>query len=189
MKRRSTHQVDELLMEAAAGLFMERGYRAATTREIAARAGVAEPLLFRRYRNKAGVFVACTVEPVRDRVASFASKWSDPDTADGDFLGFSLALLDFLRQQCRVLLAVSAAITHEREEMEEAGVLNRIDEMVTELINTAEGRVTEGPDREERARVLVSAVWSAALYGDLLVPRSREKSWLRILVAGLETSH
>jgi AcrR family transcriptional regulator len=48
----------ERLLAAALAVFAEKGYRAATTREIAARAGVAELTLFRRFSSKQGLFEA-----------------------------------------------------------------------------------------------------------------------------------
>jgi AcrR family transcriptional regulator len=46
----------ERLLAAALAVFAEKGYRAATTREIAARAGVAELTLFRHFSSKQGLF-------------------------------------------------------------------------------------------------------------------------------------
>ena len=45
---------DEQILEAARAVFTEKGPRA-TTAEIAARAGVSEGILFKRYGNKAGL--------------------------------------------------------------------------------------------------------------------------------------
>jgi AcrR family transcriptional regulator len=48
---------DDTLLEAARALFTEKGPRA-TTAEIAARAGVSEGILFKRFGNKAGLHKA-----------------------------------------------------------------------------------------------------------------------------------
>src|SRR5262249_29874421 len=48
----------ERLLDAARAVFAERGYQASTTREIAARAGVAELTLFRHFNSKQGLFEA-----------------------------------------------------------------------------------------------------------------------------------
>jgi AcrR family transcriptional regulator len=48
----------ERLLGAARAVFADKGYRAATTREIAARAGVAEVTLFRHFSSKQGLFEA-----------------------------------------------------------------------------------------------------------------------------------
>ncbi|MFZ5815949.1 MAG: TetR/AcrR family transcriptional regulator [Bacillota bacterium] len=51
------------VLEAALRLFSENGYRGATTAEIARQAGVAEGTIYRYFRDKKELFLAC-VEPV-----------------------------------------------------------------------------------------------------------------------------
>jgi AcrR family transcriptional regulator len=46
------------LLQAALELLAERGYRGATTKEVARRAGVSEVTLFRRFGSKEGLFKA-----------------------------------------------------------------------------------------------------------------------------------
>lgn len=46
----------EKIMAAARELFEEKGFAAATTREIAARAGISEVTLFRHFESKRGLF-------------------------------------------------------------------------------------------------------------------------------------
>ncbi|MBI3946316.1 MAG: TetR/AcrR family transcriptional regulator [Armatimonadetes bacterium] len=45
----------ETILEAALALFSERGFTAATTRELAARAGITEAVIYRHFRSKAEV--------------------------------------------------------------------------------------------------------------------------------------
>jgi len=51
------------ILDAALHLISERGYNGATTAEIARRAGVAEGTIYRYFKDKKELFVAC-VEPV-----------------------------------------------------------------------------------------------------------------------------
>lgn len=53
----------ERIVEAALRLFHEHGYRGATTAEIARQAGVAEGTIYRYFKEKKELFLAC-VEPV-----------------------------------------------------------------------------------------------------------------------------
>ncbi|MFZ5827294.1 MAG: TetR/AcrR family transcriptional regulator [Bacillota bacterium] len=53
----------ERILEAALRLFHEYGYRGATTAEIARQAGVAEGTIYRYFKEKKELFLAC-VEPV-----------------------------------------------------------------------------------------------------------------------------
>ena len=49
---------DETILEAAREVFQERGF-AGTTAEVAARAGISEGSIFRRFRCKQDLFLAC----------------------------------------------------------------------------------------------------------------------------------
>src|SRR5947199_10711285 len=79
-KRRSSADVRDLLVEAARELFIAEGYEATTTRQIAERAGVAEPLLFSNFGSKAGLFEAAVLNPIADFVADYAASWRDHDS-------------------------------------------------------------------------------------------------------------
>lgn len=73
--RRSSADVRDRLIEAARELFPAAGYDATTTRDIAQRAGVAEPLLFSNFGSKAGLFEAGVLTPIADFVADYAGAW------------------------------------------------------------------------------------------------------------------
>lgn len=62
-RRRSSAQVRSLLYQAARDVFHERGYRRASTREIAQRAGVTEAMLFRHFGSKAQLFEEAVFDP------------------------------------------------------------------------------------------------------------------------------
>lgn len=65
------------LLKAAHELFTERGYRATTTKEIAARAGVAEPTLFRHFGSKVDVFEASILIPLKSYIDRWSQSWVD----------------------------------------------------------------------------------------------------------------
>ena len=73
-----------LLQEAAREVFAERGY-GATTREIAARAGVSHDLIFRYFDTKENLFFEAVVAPLLAAVDDMHQSWLDhPDvTAPG----------------------------------------------------------------------------------------------------------
>jgi AcrR family transcriptional regulator len=59
------------MLEAAAEVFGEHGYHGASMDEIAARAGITKPMLYRYFGSKEGVFTACgeaAVAVLRERV-------------------------------------------------------------------------------------------------------------------------
>jgi len=70
------------LLEVAATLFAERGYRGTTTADLAAAAGVSEPIIYRHFESKLALFVTLldevgevVIESWRDRLAAV----EDPD--------------------------------------------------------------------------------------------------------------
>src|SRR2546421_11472835 len=72
-RRRRAGQVQVLILEAARRTFAEKGYARTTTRAIAARAAVAEPLLFRKFGSKAKLFAEAVLHPM----AQFIREWID----------------------------------------------------------------------------------------------------------------
>jgi AcrR family transcriptional regulator len=68
----------QLMLKAAHDEFCERGFARATTRAIAERAGVAEPLLFRHFGSKAALFNEVVFGPFE----TFLQEW-DESVLDG----------------------------------------------------------------------------------------------------------
>lgn len=64
--RRTTAELRAQVLTTAGEVFAERGFDAATTREIATRAGVAEPLIFRHFGSKASLFDEAVLTPFRE---------------------------------------------------------------------------------------------------------------------------
>jgi AcrR family transcriptional regulator len=71
-ERRSSQTIHDLILSAARTLFAERGYRA-STRDIAALAGVSETLIFRRFGSKARLFETVLSEPLIQFYETFES--------------------------------------------------------------------------------------------------------------------
>jgi AcrR family transcriptional regulator len=67
-----------LLLEAAREVFSEQGYSGASTRAIAERAGIAEPLLFRNFGSKAALFGEVALGPFTDFVALWKQVHAGP---------------------------------------------------------------------------------------------------------------
>lgn len=65
------------VIEAARELFTERGYQGTTTKEIALRAGVSEPTLFKYFGSKASLFEVIVAEPLQDWASSLSTYWQD----------------------------------------------------------------------------------------------------------------
>lgn len=57
-KRMTGEQRRESILDAALELFAEQGFAASSTRELAARAGITEPLIYRHFQNKEAILRA-----------------------------------------------------------------------------------------------------------------------------------
>lgn len=80
--RRSSAEVRSLLYQAARDVFTERGYRGASTREIAQRAGVTEPMLFRHFGNKSQLFEEAVFDPFVQFLDDYIARYLDVHRAE-----------------------------------------------------------------------------------------------------------
>ena len=71
--RRAPFEVRALVVRAAHDLFTSQGYHGTKTRQIAERAQVAEPVIFRHFGSKAEMFEVAIIAPFTD----FANAWGD----------------------------------------------------------------------------------------------------------------
>jgi AcrR family transcriptional regulator len=69
VRRRDANASRAALLDAAAGLFAERGYDRTTVRDIAGRAGVNQALLFRYFGSKEALFTAVVARTGQDVLA------------------------------------------------------------------------------------------------------------------------
>jgi AcrR family transcriptional regulator len=63
--RLSAHDRRQALLDSACRVFFESSYRGATTAEIARRAGISEPILYRHFGSKRDLYLACLDEAWR----------------------------------------------------------------------------------------------------------------------------
>jgi AcrR family transcriptional regulator len=101
------------LLEVAARLFAERGYRGTTTAELAAAAGITEPILYRHFTNKLDLFLTLIDEVGNEVIAAWQQALGNTDNA---------------RQRLQTLLEANPA-THARGR----GVYRVIFQAMTEL--------------------------------------------------------
>ncbi|MFE3002163.1 TetR/AcrR family transcriptional regulator [Nocardia sp. NPDC059246] len=72
------------MLAAAVDAFAEKGYDGATTKEIARRAGVAEPTMFRIYPTKEKLYEAAVLGPFDRFLESFTARWMAAEIPGGD---------------------------------------------------------------------------------------------------------
>ncbi|HVV31009.1 MAG TPA: helix-turn-helix domain-containing protein [Mycobacteriales bacterium] len=143
-RRRDAVRSRELLLQAATGLFAERGFDRTTVREIAERAGVDAALIARYYDGKAGLYIAT--------LRAQAGDGSFRDLLQLDRL---TELLDRLSRHGAGPILQAAVREHDDPAIREAARTDLHDRLVAPLQARFE---SEGLDRPElRAEVAVAA--------------------------------
>jgi AcrR family transcriptional regulator len=111
--RRSSAEVRSRIQSAAVALFAERGYGNTTTREIARRAEVAEPVIFRIYPTKQALFDAAVLEPVDEFISAYTARWLAAPTPGGNpeevLQQFVEDLHDLVRQNRQLVAALASS--------------------------------------------------------------------------------
>lgn len=165
------------LLAAARAVFAERGYRGATTRDIAERAELTEPMVFRHFGSKAALFEEAAVEPVVRFMDDYVAEWSAREHGATeavlevrDFLSRLLEVMVGDRQLLVAILAAGqfdAALEPAADRLQEA--FRRVIEMFEGMVETEFTlRGLDTPDRAAFARLLVGIVLALSLHGDWL---------------------
>lgn len=103
---------DEDLLAIARQVFLEVGFTA-STRTIAARAGVSEGVIFQRFATKEELFFAAMIPPPADLSPLFQNP--DPDGYRA-FSAVTMAMLDYFRKTLPVLTTLMAHPAFQFEE-------------------------------------------------------------------------
>lgn len=77
MRRRSSTEVRQLLLDAGAHVFREQGFQRATTDRIAEVADVSMSVLFRHFPTKGDLFREAIIQPFIDSLAAFTVTWRE----------------------------------------------------------------------------------------------------------------
>ena len=172
--RRRRGEPRRLLLEAARELFAKQGFTNTTSRDIAERAGVSEPLLFRHFGSKVGLFREALVVPFLELVENFEGTWEldalpalDSDEASRTFLG---DLFDRFQENRGIVLTLWGTEADTVPELVESGVGDEITQGLRRLIDISTGdaasrRSRSVSDRELSSRTVVAMVAGVALFG------------------------
>ena len=165
------------LLTAAREVFAEKGYRGATTRDIAERAGVTEPMVFRHFGSKTALFEEAAVEPVVAFMDDYIAEWATRDIGFTEPVGqahdFLSRLVEVMDADRPLLLAILTAGQFD-ETLEPAAqrlreAFGRIIELFERIIDTElTARGLARPDRPAYSRVLLSMVIAFSLHADWL---------------------
>jgi AcrR family transcriptional regulator len=188
-RRRAPGEIQRLILDAARQSFTERGYARSTTRDIAARADVAETLLFRNFGSKANLFGESALAPMADFLARWVD-FTDPDTDDqAEVLQrrFTEALYQRAVENRGLLLTFFATSVFEPEVLEGHEATQRIQQAIDDLAKGCEERLVRlGVDTSElnvgiSARATIAMILGVALFEDWLMPRGRRPSRAQVV--------
>lgn len=172
--RRPTAEVRRLILEASRDIFAARGYVGTTTRQVAALAGVSEPLIFSHFGSKEALFAEAVIEPFHSRFADFleASEDLPPDRElrSGQFVH---ALYPFLRDNADLLMA----LVKSRGEMEDPLVHGLDDYFASAVSRMRSQYVAAGLQFDVAPELVVrysfGMLAGAVLFGDWFFPADR----------------
>lgn len=169
------------MLKAAHQLFAAQGYHGTTTKRIAAEAGVGEPVIFRNFGTKAGLFEEAILKPFTEFITEWAAGWdrrpprsSDPEVITRSFVkGFYgvveehrdlLGTLIAARVQGgdRVLDRIAADVS--RAVADGLRIMRRV------LLDHGEAREYRRLDPPMTVAVAAGAVMSIVLLDDWLFP-------------------
>ncbi|MDE2597774.1 MAG: TetR family transcriptional regulator [Sphingomonadales bacterium] len=175
-KRRSSEEIADLVLDAAAEEFEASGYAGATTAAIARRAGVAEAQIFRLYPTKQDLFRAAVFQPLNRHFSEFQSRNLAPvgetETARTLAHRYIDELQDFMARHSRMLRSLVVASAYAPETTGTPGEI----EGLADYFDTGAAMMTQRVGGEARVdprlmvRVSFAAVLASVMFRDWLFP-------------------
>jgi AcrR family transcriptional regulator len=139
--RRPRGEPRRLLIAAACDLFNRKGYSSTSTREISELAGVSEPLIFRNFRSKAGLFREAMVQPFVDAIdREIEHRRARPPSTElneADTRAFVAAMYDVFHEHRALASMVFAADALIESEVAEAGVIDDVRAAIDRFVTYA----------------------------------------------------
>ena len=166
------------LIEAANTVFAERGFEAATTREIAERAGCAEGLIHRYFAGKRGLLLAILEHKGQHAADSYCENVPEKDTVAKEIEAILIYELDSIwekRDFMRISVA-EAAIAPEVGAVVRDGLQARQVEFITERLRRHKdaGRIRSDVDIDAIAYVIKGIGFSTGFMNRVAFARSRK---------------
>lgn len=187
-KRRTAAEVRRDILAAAQEVFAQKGYAAASMREIAKRAGVAGPLIFRHYENKAKLFAAAVFEPIEamldDNVAKADILYPESLGPVERLRNYAELTIEAFRRNKRLLIAYMNAMAFHAEEfgavhgesLAPPSFEDRIVQLERLRLEHPSGARFLMSDHHYETRLILLLFWSVALFDDLFFEPSEQAS-------------
>jgi AcrR family transcriptional regulator len=187
-KRRTAAEVRHEILAAAQEVFGEKGYAAASMREIARQAQVALPLIFRHYENKAKLFAAAVFDPIEqmldDNVARSDKLYPETASPIVRLRNYAEVTIGAFRQNKRLLIAYMNAMAFHAEEfgaihgdsLAPPSFEDRIVELERQRLQNPLGASYLMSDHHYETRLILLLFWSVALFDDLFFGQTERGS-------------
>lgn len=181
--RRAPGEIRRLLIDTARVVFEERGYARATTREITARAGVAETLLFRNFGSKANLFAEAVLRPLSDFFDDWVRRFAPAPPGQPVEVtqhDFGESLYEMAVANRGLLLTFFATATFEPEVFAGQEAMAMIRRSLDELAAASQHELERfGVNLEDydvllASRMTVGAILSLALFESILLPTGEQ---------------
>lgn len=171
--RRSAAAIRAALVDAAMEEFSLKGYAGARTAEIARRASVVEPLLFKYFGSKANLFQIAVFETLDRNYTKFTGG-DDSTPSPEDWADVTRSYIaqqqEFLRDHSRMFMSL---LMRETFEADGATSENGLQEFLDKMSTFAAARLDERTDVNPKllARISFGALLASALLREVLFPR------------------
>ena len=176
--RRSTGEIIDRIIEAAAREFQEKGFSGATTAAIARRAGVTEALIFNHFGSKAKLFQDTIFKPLSEHFEQFQATHRVPPEDIAGRRNFSMdyirELQDFVSDHSRMLLSLAFAQSYGQGGVEGLGQVQGLQDYFERTAALAAANLGENPavDPAIMARVSFISIMACTLFQDWLFPEN-----------------
>ncbi|MBW8753022.1 MAG: TetR/AcrR family transcriptional regulator [Sphingomonadales bacterium] len=175
-KRRSSEEVADRILDAAAEEFETAGYAGATTAAIARRAEVTEAQIFRFYGSKQELFRAAIFKPLNRHLVAFheanQAPLGDPRTMREMARRYIGELQDFMAQHSRMFMSLIVASAYSPEATNPVSEMEGLRAYFEQGAKVMASRVGDHAAVDPKLMVRVSfvAVLASLMFKDWLFP-------------------
>ncbi len=173
-RRRSSKEVEAIIIRAAQEIFAEVGYEGATMREVARRSGIHEPTLYRHFPSKDSLFDAAVFAQFDKQLLGVYENAAATAPSDTEGLVPVLdPMLSFMRSDRR--LVITALDRTLRPDARDKGIIQRSASLVEALIDKVSPLLEQHEAAQpfggkDAAPALVALMLSSAIGLALLEP-------------------
>jgi AcrR family transcriptional regulator len=179
---RGKHAKDQrqrALIEAATAVFAERGYDAATTREVAERAGCSEGLIHRYFNGKHGLLLAIVQSKAAEVLEDFGAGLPDRDTVEAEIEQILLWHLARLRDHSDFMSVAVSRVTIDRDIGRAVGEninQQRVNVILQRLQRQQEAdRIRGDVDLEALAQAIAGIGFMLGFFGQVVFGMDRDR--------------